>query len=231
MVTKEEILGLIELLDKQLLLYEDPVYSPEERKDIKRFEKLTLELYSDLKKDGYITLKIPEQERKEGLRMARFSKIAVDIPNKLLKIEGFKAEEQWYILLSVYCWWCEAIKNVLSEVAIKIYQSLKGKEWEKEFITIGPFINVMNEYRGGKYASLFLDITVDLRNSFVHGKVDFPNNEVVYYDSKEAEKKISLKDFLSQFKRLPPLCTYLFAYRLKPFREEIEEFARKSGFV
>ena len=98
-------------------------------------------------------------------------------------------------------------------------------------MTIGPFLDIMNEYKAGKYVPLFSDINVDLRNSFVHGKVDFPNNEVVYYDSKETEKKVSLKDFLSQFKKLPPLYTYLLAYRLKAFREEIREFAKRSGFL
>ena len=127
MVTKEEILGLIEALDKQLNLYEDPVYSSDEREDIKKFEELVFDLYSDLKEDGHITLEIPEQERKEDRRMARFSKITIDIPNKLLKTKEFKPEEQWYILLSVYCWWCEVIKNMLSEVAKKSTKVLKGK--------------------------------------------------------------------------------------------------------
>jgi len=231
LVTKEEILGLIEALDKELKLYEDPAYSPDEKGDIKKFEELAFDFYRNLKEDGHITLEIPRHERKEDKRMARFSRIAIDISNKLLKIEEFKPEEQWYILLSVYCWWCEVIKNLLSEIAKKIYRDLKGEEWGNEFMTMGPFLSIMKKYKDGKYVPLFSNINLDLRNSFVHGKIDFPNNEVIYYDSKGEEKKVSLKDFLSQFKKLPPLFTYLFAYRMKVFREEIREFAKKHRFL
>lgn len=221
----------MESLDRELKLYQDPAYSNDERRDIKKFEELVSEFYSDLKEDGHITLQIPEHERKESERMARFSKITIDIPNKLIKTKEFKPEEQWYILLSVYCWWSEVIKNLLSEVAKKIFQELRGKKWEKEFMTMGPFLCIMNEYKNGKYSPLFSDINLDLRNSFVHGKIDFPNNEIIYYDPKGEEKKMSLKDFLSHFKKLPPLCTYLFAYRLRAFREEIREFAKTRGFL
>lgn len=230
MVSKEEMLGLIKHLEKPLRFYEDPVYSVEEKEDIKTFEELVIEFYTELKKDGYIIMMIPEKEMEEDKRIVRFTKTTIDISNKLVKTREFNAEEGWFILLSLYCWWCEMIKNLLLDISMKIYTTLKGKGFPG-FMTMYPFVNTMNEYKNGKFSSLFSDIDVDLRNSFVHGKINFPNNEIEYYGYNGVKRVLKLEDFISKYEKLAPLYATFFAYRLKIFAEEMKEIAKKKGFL
>ena len=230
MVGKEEILGLVEFLRKPLEFYKDPVYSQDEKEDIKKIEELAFQFYNDLKKDGHITPIIQERDRKEDERIVRFTKITMDISNKLVRTKEFNAEEGWFILISLYCWNCEMIKNLLSEVAIKIYGNLEGKEW-KGFMMMGAFMDTMNRYKNGKYSSLFSEIDVNLRNSFVHGKISFLNLEMEYYDSENNKVRLKLDDFLSKYKKLPPLYATLYLYRMKVFLDEIEDYAKKMGFL
>jgi len=229
-VSKEEMLDLIEYLGKPLEFYKDPVYTTEEKKAIKEFEELAFKFYNDLKKDGHITFTPPKLETEDDKRIVRFTKITMDISNKLVRTKEFNAEEGWFILLSLYCWYCEMVKNLLSEITIKIYESLKSKEWSR-FMMMGHFMAVMNEYKDGKYSFMFSDIDVDLRNSFVHGKIDFPNDEIEYYDSRGVKKTLKLEDFLSKYKKVPALYATLFLYRIKVFRDEMKEIAKKMGFL
>lgn len=231
MVSKEEILQLIEHLEKPLAFYEDPVYTKQEKNDIKEFEELVIGFYNDLKKDQHIEMRIPEQETGEDKRIVWFTKVTMDISNKLVQTKEFNAEEGLFILLSLYCLYCEMIKNLLLHITFKIYRSLKGEEWNRGFMMLGRFIGTMKEYKNGKYSALFSDIDVDLRNSFVHGKINFPNNEVEYYDSENIKKSLKLSDFLSKYKKLPPLYTTFFAYRMKIFVDEIKDYATKRGFL
>lgn len=121
MVSKYEILRLVKYLEQPLEFYKDPVYTLEEKKAIKKFEHLTLEFYKALKRDGYVTFSKSDVKEEEMSR--RFTKIVMDISNTLVKTSEFTAEEGWFILLSLYCWSCEMIKNFLLDVAIKIYRT------------------------------------------------------------------------------------------------------------
>jgi len=89
----------------------------------------------------------------------------------------------------------------------------------------------MNDYKNGKYSSLFKDIDVDLRNSFVHGKINFLDSEMEYYDYESKKKTLSLDDFLTKYKKLPPLYATLYFYRMKIFLDETKEIAKKMVFL
>jgi len=89
----------------------------------------------------------------------------------------------------------------------------------------------MNKYKNGKYKSMFSDIDVDLRNSYIHGIINFPNNKSEYYNSKEVKKTLPLGDFLSKYKKLPALHAMLFSYRLKVFLNEMVYIAKQRGFL
>lgn len=226
------MLSLIKYLERPLEFYTDPVYSPEEKRDIKRFEKLSIKFYSSLKRDKHVSQQLSGKETKDNKRIVRFTKTTIDISNKLVRTEEFNAEEGFFILLSLYCWWCEMIKNLLLNVAFRIQRDLEGKEF-KGFMTMYPFMNIMNNYRKGEFSVLFSDIDVDLRNSFIHGDFDLNahTHEIEYYDSKGAKKKLKLKDFLSKYKKLAPLYATLFLYRTKIFANEMRYIARKRGFL
>ena len=224
------MLSLIKYLENPLEFYKDPVYSPEEKRDIKRFEKLAIKFYNALKKDKYIPMQISSQEKRDDRTVVRFTKTTIDISNKLVRIDEFNAEEAWFILLSLYCWWWEMIKNLLLNVATRIHKDLKGKKF-KSFMTMYPFMNIMNDYKNGKFSALFSDIDVDLRNSFIHGDFNFVDDEIEYYDIRRGKKKLKLKNFISKYKKLAPLYATLYLYRTKTFAEEIREIARKKGFL
>lgn len=223
MISRDEISRLIEYLEQPLEFYEDPIYTSEEKEAIKKFEDLAFEFYMDLKRDGYVTFS--ELNEKEEERRRRFTRIVMDISNKLVRTSEFTAEESWFILLSLYCWSCEIIKNFLLEVAIEIYRALEGKEWQG-FMTLTPFVGIMSRYKNGRYAYLFSEIDVDLRNSFVHGKIGFLNDEMEYYDSRGKRYSLELAVFLSKYKKIPPLYATLFFCRKKVFVAEIKEFAK-----
>ena len=123
------------------------------------------------------------------------------------------------------------IRNLLVEVAKKIFQSLKGKKWGKKFMMMGDFLQMINEYKNGKYSFLFSDIDVDLRNSFVHSNIDFLNDEIGYFDSRGVKKTLKQEDFLSKYKKLAALYATLFSYRTKVFLDEMKRTAKKMGFL
>ncbi|MGD8545003.1 MAG: hypothetical protein PVH12_02405 [Candidatus Bathyarchaeota archaeon] len=230
MVTKEDVKNLIDFLNTDIELHKDEAYNQREKEVIKVIDEWTCEFYEDLKADNYIEMNIPEEHRIKEKQIAKFSKIATNISNKLIGKSEFESEEQWFIFLSIYCWWCEAIKSQLEDVAIKIYEGIRGNNWNG-FMTLGKAMGIIREYKNGKYIDLFSNIDVYLRNSFVHCDIDFPNNEVIYYDNRKRKQIMPLKELFCRFRKLPPLCVYLFAYRLRPFREEIREFATEKGFL
>ena len=108
-------------LQKKIDFYKDPVYTVDEKTTIKNYEDLALSFYNDLKKDGY--LKTPEDSivAAEDKRIIKFYKIPMNISNKLVNTEIFDSDEQWFILISLYCWYCEMIKNLLLKVISQIY--------------------------------------------------------------------------------------------------------------
>ena len=213
MISKDKLLRLAKYLKQSLEFYKDPVYTPEEKEAIKKFEHLAFEFYKALKEDGYITFS--EVDKREEERRPRFTKTIMDISNKLVKTSEFTAEESWFILLSLYCWICEMIKNFLLDVAFKIYRDLENKEWQG-FLTLAPFVGIMNRYKNGRYAFLFSEIDVDLRNSFVHGRIDFLNGEMKYYDSRGKKKVLKLDTFISKYKKMPRY-TLLFSFTEKRY--------------
>jgi hypothetical protein len=232
-VSKEKWLDFIRFLEAPLGFYDEPVYTPEEKKAIKDYRDLAFSFYSDLKTDGYVafnqTFSLSDEAKAERDKDLRFFKIAMDISNKLLNIKEFGAEEQWLILLSMYCWYSEMIKNLLLEEAKKIHKSLSGKAW-KSFMTLGQFMCEMQRYKNGKHKALFSEIDVDLRNSFDHANIDF-NDEIRYNDKGHNEKILKLDQMLSMFKKIPALYTILLRYRQKVFLEDVKSAAKKMGYL
>jgi len=99
LMSKDEVLDLIKYLEKPLDFYKDPIYTLEEKEDIKTFERLTFEFYNDLKNDRHITLAISKIDREEEKTIINFNRIIMDISNKLVKTKEFNAEEGWFILI------------------------------------------------------------------------------------------------------------------------------------
>ncbi len=228
---KETILNLIKRLETPLNFYEDPVYTPDERATIKEYEKLALNFYSDLKADKFISFndafELSKEKRQERDRSLRFFKIPMDISNKLVNVKVFEAEQEWFILLPLYCWYSEMIKNLCLDAAKKIFKSMNRRDF-RGFMALGSFLGIINVYRNGRHKPLFSEINVDLRNSFDHANIDF-NNEITYQDNKQNEKKVGLSEMLSMFKRIAPLYATLFACESKMFVEEIKSIAKKMG--
>ena len=225
-MSKEKWFGFIKFLEAPLRFYDDPVYTPEEKKAIKGYEDLAFSFYRDLKTDGHISFLSEEAKAKRELG---FFKIAMNISNKLVNTREFGAEEQWLILLSMYCWYSEMIKNLLLEEAKKIHKSLRGKAW-KGFVTLGQFMCEMHRYKNGKHKALFSEIDVDLRNSFDHANIDF-NDEIRYHDKDHNQKILKFDQMLSMFKKIPALYATLFLYRRKVFLEEVKSAAKKKGYL
>ena len=226
-VSKKMLLSLIKFLEEPLKFYDDPVYTPKEKKTIKNYEDLAFSFYSDLKIDGHISFVSVEAKAKKELR---FFKIAMDISNKLVNTKEFVAEEGLLILLSIYCWYSEMVKNLLLEEAKKIHKSLSGKAWKRNFMTLGQFICEMHRYKNGKHKALFSEIDVDLRNSFDHANIDF-NDEIRYHDKDHNQKILKFDQMLSMFKKIPALYATLFLYRRKVFLEELKSAAKKMGYL
>jgi len=181
MVTQDEFLNHIKRLESPLKLYDDPTYSTKEKETIAENEKLVEAFYFDLRKHGFLDVReIGSYKKTETERILKFTKTAINISNKLFAKDFWESEEQWFILLSLYCWWCEMIKNQLTPIANKIYKSSTGKDF-KNFMMLGKFMEIVCSYNNGKFAKIFSEIDVDLRNSFAHGNIDFPNNEVLYF--------------------------------------------------
>jgi len=130
----------------------------------------------------------------------------------------------------LYCWNCEMIKNLLLDFAVRINSNLRLVN-PSSFLTMYPFMVIMNGYKSGKYTYLFSEIDVGLRNSFAHGKVNFLNDKVVYYDSQGEEKSLKLTELLSKYKKIPALYGTLFAYRMKAFSDELKNLAKKQGLI
>jgi hypothetical protein len=129
---------------------------------------LAKELFTDLKVDGYISFADVQEDPRETERRLKFTKITTDLADKLKKTREFVAEEQFFILLSLYLWECEVTKNLFSERMIKNMNAhLPHRRRVKigKHVTLGPFLEVMKRYRKGKYVNLFSDINFDLRNA------------------------------------------------------------------
>jgi len=225
-------LELIGNSEKRLNFYDDPVYTAEEKTTIKNYEDLALKFFSDLKADGFIgagTFPSNEREKAEQDKTLKFFKIAMDISNKLVITKEFAPYEQWFLLITVYCWYSEMIKNLLIKEAKNIYKSFEAKDF-RGFMTLGSFLCEMRRYKDGKYTALFEDIDSDLRNSFNHANINF-NSEITYQDNNGNAKSIKPEKMLSIFKKIAPLYGTLFAYRLKAFLPEMKYLAKKKGYL
>lgn len=229
MVSQDEFLNFIKRLESPLKLYDDPNYSTTEKETIAENEKLVEAFYFDLRKDGFLDLKEIGNNKTENERILKFTKTTINIANKLLTKDFWEPEEQWFILLSLYCWWCEMIKNQLTPIAKKIYKSSKGKDFKK-IMMLRKFMEIVCSYGNGKFAKIFSEIDVDLRNSFAHGNIYFPNNEVVYF-KKTTELRLPLEEVYFKFRMIPAVYAHLFSYPQKVFVDKLKENGKKKGWL
>jgi hypothetical protein len=221
---KAILLKVIKFLETPLSLWDDPVYTDEEKKVIKDYEGLAFSFYCDLKADGHVSFKqtffLSEKAKAERDKDIKFFKIAKDVSNKLVNTKEFDPQEQWFILLAQYCWFSELIKNLLLKEAKKLYRSWNGKDWKRSYMTLGEFLNEINTYKNGRFRVLFSVIDVDLRNSFDHANIDF-NSHIRYHDKNGNEKSLKHDQLISMFKKIAPLYTTLSAYGSRVFSEEL----------
>lgn len=229
---RKMLLELISNSEKTLNFYDDPIYTAEEKATIKNYENLAFNFFTDLKADGFIgagTFPSNEREKLEQDKTIKFFKIAMDISNKLVSTKEFAPNEQWFLLITVYCWYSEMIKNLLIREAKSIYKSFEAKDF-RVFMTLGSFLREVRRYKNGKYASLFEDVDSDLRNSFNHANINF-NSEITYQDNDGNAKSIKPEKMLSISKKIAPLYGTLFAYRLKVFLPEMKYLAKQKGYL
>jgi len=229
MSQRSEIIRFLEELQKPVDIARAPDFTPEEIPVIKRYQDLAKELFTDLKADGYISFEDVKEAPEEIERRSKFTKITTDLANKLMKTKEFVAQEQFFILLSLYLWECEVTKNLFREQLIKnINAHLPPKRRVKigKHVTLGPFVEVMKRYRKGKYVDLFSDINVDLRNAFAHFKFDFPDDEILYFN-----KSISTLDLIYNYRKITALPVVLYLSREKAFANEYKLMARNAGII
>ena len=82
---KKMLLQLISHSEKALGYYNDPIYTVEEKAEIKNYENLALNFYTDLKEDGFVgagTFPANEKEKAEQDKTIKFFKIAMDISKR-----------------------------------------------------------------------------------------------------------------------------------------------------
>lgn len=193
---------------------------------------MAFSFYSDLKADGYVTFNKSFQSDKakaERDKILRFFRIAMNVSNKLANTKEFDPEEQWFILLPLYCWYSEMIKNLLFEEAKKIHRSLDGKDW-KGFMTLGNFLTEISRYKNGRHKSLFSYLDVDLRNCVDHANIGF-NSEIIYYDREGNQKSLKPEQMISLFKKIAPLYATLFVCRSRIFLSELKILAKEKGYL
>lgn len=116
-------------------------------------------------------------------------------------------------LLSLYLSLCEHVKSLFSDSIRKINKRLPPKKRKrlKGFITLGPLVWILRNYKKGKYACLFSEIDVDLRNAAAHFMYEFLNDKIRYGDN----KTISTLDLLFKHGKISALLAILFANKTK----------------
>jgi len=209
-------------------------FSQEENERIRRYRSLAPQLFQDLKNDGILKFedffpsdntKLAEIEKRD-VNIARFTKLASDISNKLSA--NFSADEQYFILVMIYVFWCEEIRALFIDFIDHINETLSCPVRRGRFPGLRFVISVLSKYRDGKYRDLFSDIDCDLRNSFAHFDFSFDDekNEIVYYDNERNEKRICARDFIKLFRLIPALLAILYAEQIKVFASELESLNR-----
>lgn len=239
LVKKQEILDFLEYLKTPLDIADPKEWKPEEIEVLKKYQSLAPELFADLKADNCLNfsdvfpVQLPEamaRVNREDNRLARFTQITSNITNSLAKSKKiFGAEEQWFIFLSLYLSECERIKSLFLDSIRKINKKLPPKKRQrlKGFITLGPLITILRNYKKGKYAYLFSEIDVELRNGVAHFSYEFLNDKIQYGDN----KTISTLALLFKYRKISALLAILFGNKTKAFAKEFEQLAKKMGVI
>jgi hypothetical protein len=231
MVEIKELERFLEYLKKPTDIT-GPDFNKEENERIRIYQTLAPSFYRDLKNDGLLKFedyydvtdeKKLEELDKQSIWVERFTKIESDVSNKLAG--KFSGDEQFFILSSIYVFWCEQIKALFLDFIADINASLPVNEREKfRYPTLTPVISILKKYKKKKYADLFSDVNCDLRNAFAHFSFDFDDksNEIVH-----SKGRISSVEFLSLLRKMGALFTVLYSQQTKAFRPEFEDIVSK----
>ena len=207
-------------------------FKKEENNRIRIYQSLAPSFYEDLKSDGFLKFadyydvtdeKKLEELDKQSIWVERFTKIASDVSNKLAG--KFSGDEQFFILGSIYVFWCEQIKALFVDFIRDINNSLPVNEREKlRYPTLTPVTSILSKYKNKKYADLFSDVDCDLRNAFAHFGFDFDDkrDEIIY-----RKRRISSVKFLSLVRKMAALFTVLYSQQPKVFISEFEDIVKK----
>jgi len=238
MVQRQDVLDYLKYLKTPLDIADPKAWKPEEIKVLKSYQKLAPELFKDLKADNCLSFSevfpvqspqaIDEMRGKDD-RLVKSTWMTTNIANNLLKSgKIFGAEGQWFILLSLYQCECEQIKSFFLDSIKKVNKRLPPKKRErlKSFVTLGPMIRILKNYKKGKYVSLFSEVDVDLRNAVAHFAYEFSDDEIEY-----AGKKISTLGLVFKFRKVSALVAILFGNKLKAFAAEFEQLAKRMSWI
>lgn len=237
-VQRQDVLDYLKYLKTPLDIADPKAWKPKEIKVLKSYQSLAPELFKDLKADNCLSFSdvFPVQSRqaideicRQDDRLEKLTLITTNIANNLPKrSKFFGAEEQWFIFLSLYLSECEQIKSLFLDSVKKVNKKLLPKKRErlKGFITLGPMINILKNYKNGKYGPLFSEVDVDLRNAIAHLTYEFSDDEIEY-----GNKKISTLDLIFKFRKVSALVAILFGNKLKTFATEFEQLAKHMGWI
>jgi len=238
-VKKEVVLGFLEYLKTPVDIAGPKVWKPKEIEVIKEYQRLAPEFFADLKADKCLNFQdvfptepleaVVSIQSKENALLNSIH-ITINISNKLPKSsQVFEAEEQWSIFLSLYLSLCELVKNLFSDSIRKINKRLATKKRKrlKSFITLGPLIWILRNYKKGKYSYLFSEVDVDLRNAAAHFSYEFLDDRIKYGNN----KTISTLHLLLKYRKISALLAILYASKTKAFAPEFERLAQKIGLI
>lgn len=238
MVKKQDVLDYLRYLKTPLDIADPKIWKPEEIKVLKSYQSLAPELFKDLKADNCLSFRdvspilspaAIDEIRRQDDRLVKFTLITTNIANSLSKSSKiFGAYEQWFIFLSLYLSGCEQIKDFFLDSIKKANKKLPPKKRERfrGFVTLSPLINTLKKYKNGKYAPLFSEIDVDLRNAAAHLTYEFSDDEIIYDN-----KKITTLDLILKYRMISALVAILFGNKMKAFAKEFEELAKHMGFI
>ena len=236
---KKQIIDYLKYLKTPLDITDSKEWKPKEIEVLKNYQNLAPKLFNDLKSDNCLTfedvfptrsVEALDERLRQNERFVKFTRIASNISNNLPKSSMILgAEEQWTIFLSLYLSQCEQIKSLFEDYILKVNRRLPEKKREclKSFVTLGPLISVLKKYKSGKYAHLFTEIDVDLRNAVAHLKYDFVDDEVGYGKN----KRITTHNLIFKYRMISALLAILFGNKTKAFAKEFEELAREKGAI
>ncbi len=149
-------------------------------------------------------------------------KEALEYPKFINHVMGSTTLDMKYklrILAILYCSMQEIFKNVVSEdFLIQVYRQIKGKDKDREYITLGPFLEILRRFEENErtLSELFEG---DFRNSILHARYTVGTKSIVYYKKTTRFRK-SEKALFDETKNLAIVLQFFVLFYLRVFGPE-----------